>query len=199
MRDDEREMPGAGDRQDVAEGRMAAAQTLHLSLQLGDRCAGPEVWSARMVPAVDGEGLRSAALAEATLHRVHYANPRWPDQLRDARPDLAELGSAFADRELVSMIDESSLFTESLCVVSSIDVAATAVGTSVSHDLVRAVAGVFDGDTIALVISGAFVSAGGGPLADIADIGARRAHWASTGFVDIPGTNSMLLPMSVRP
>ncbi len=198
MREDGRSMSGAvAGGQDVAHERVAVAPALELSLHLGDRRTGPEVWKARMVPG--DERAASTVLAEATLHRVHYADPRWSDHLRRARTDLAEVGSAFADRELISMIDESSLFTESLCVISSIDVAPAAVGSFVSHDLVRAVAGVFDGDTIALVIPGAFVPEGGGPVESAGDIAARRAHWASIGFVDIPGTRAMLLPVRVRP
>ncbi|MFJ4037756.1 hypothetical protein ACIPVB_06690 [Microbacterium sp. NPDC090007] len=171
---------------------------LQLSLQLAGRCRGPEVWSARIVAIAPDESGAAPVLAAATLHRVHYADPRWCAQLGDAGADLAEVGSAFTDRELISMIDESSLFTESLCVISSIDVVPAAVGTLVSHELVRAVARVFDGDTLALVIPGAFAPADGGAVDD-ADIATRRAHWAATGFVDIPGTTAMLLPVGARP
>ena len=198
MREDGRSMSGAvAGGQDVAHERVAVAPALELSLHLGDRRTGPEVWKARMVPG--DERAASTVLAEATLHRVHYADPRWSDHLRRARTDLAEVGSAFADRELISMIDESSLFTDSLCVISSIEVDDAAVGSLVTHSLVRGVARVFDGDTIALVIAGAFAVSGSAPALDAPGLAARRAHWAQIGFVDIPGTASMLLPVGARP
>ncbi len=176
----------------------AATIALHLTFRVGEQRASPEVWRALIFSSTSGAGAEQV-LAEATLHRVHYSNPRWLEQLQDVVPDLSSIGSAFADRELISMIDESSLFTDSLCVISSVDVDDAAVGSLVTHSLVRAVARVFDGDTIALLIAGAFTVSDPAPALDAPGLAARRAHWAQIGFVDIPGTTSMLLPVGARP
>lgn len=176
------------------------ATALHLTVRIDARRVEPEVWHA-VIRSGDEADPGARVLTAATLHRVHYADPSWAEQLLEAVPDLSSIGSAFADRELISMIDESSLFTDSLCVISSVDVDVddAAVGSLVSHTLVRGVARVFDGDTIAILLPGAFPSPAGGPVVDPADLTARRAHWASIGFVDIPGTAAMLLPVGSRP
>ncbi len=174
------------------------AMALHLTVRIDERRTEPEVWRA-VIRSGEEADAGARVLTAATLHRVHYADPSWAEQLREAVPDLSSIGSAFADRELISMIDESSLFTDSLCVISSVDIDAAGVGSLVSHALVRGVARVFDGDTIAILLTAAFPAAMGGPVVDPADVAARRAHWASIGFVDIPGTAAMLLPVGSRP
>ncbi|MDU0344316.1 hypothetical protein RWH44_01255 [Microbacterium sp. KSW2-29] len=174
------------------------AMALRLTVRIDARRIEPEVWRA-VIHSGDEADAATRVLTAATLHRVHYADPSWAEQLLEAVPDLSSIGSAFTDRELISMIDESSLFTDSLCVISSVDVDDAAIGSLVSHTLVRGIARVFDGDTIAILLAGAFPPSAGGPVVDPADVAERRAHWASIGFVDIPGTAAMLLPVGSRP
>lgn len=159
------------------------AMALHLTVRIDERRTEPEVWRA-VIRSGEEADAGARVLTAATLHRVHYADPSWAEQLREAVPDLSSIGSAFADRELISMIDESSLFTDSLCVISSVDIDA-AVGALVSHALVRGVARVFDGDTIAILLTAAFPAVMGGPVVDPAD--AR------------PMSAAMLLPVGSRP
>ncbi len=170
----------------------AGATAFQLTLRTVDSDDEPEVWRARIhrggPDAVDD----GASLAEAVVYRVHYANPRWAEQLRDAEADLGPIGSAFVDRELISMLDESSLFTDNLCIISAVDVDDSVDGPSLSHELVRSIARVFDGDTIALL---ATHRTGTGSTSGF---WADRAHWAAIGFVDIPGTASMILPVASR-
>ena len=172
------------------------ATAFQLTLRTTGTDDEPEVWRATIQSAQEGPTVDMPRLAEAIVYRVHYANPRWIEQLGDAEDDLTSIGSAFADRELISMLDESSLFTDNLCIIASVDVDVDVDdgvnASALSHDLVRSIARVFDGDTIALLGTrrcGADEST---------DPWLGRAHWAAIGFVDIPGTTSMILPVGSR-
>jgi len=168
------------------------ATAFQLTLRTTGADDEPEVWRATIQSAHEDPTVDMPHLAEAIVYRVHYANPRWIEQLGDAEEDLTSIGSAFADRELISMLDESSLFTDNLCVIASIDVDDGVNASALSHELVRSIARVFDGDTIALLGTrrrGAD---------DSTDPWLGRAHWAAIGFVDIPGTTSMILPVGSR-
>ncbi|MDZ5143344.1 MULTISPECIES: hypothetical protein [Microbacterium] len=168
------------------------ATAFQLTLRTVDDDVEPEVWRATIhsggVTRFGGE----PGAAEATVYRVHYANPRWAEQLQDAEADLTSISSAFVDRELISLLDESSLFTDNLCVIASIHVEDARQGPSLSHELVRSIARVFDGDTIALLTARRTGNDGA------TGFWADRAHWAAIGFVDIPGTTSMILPVGAR-
>lgn len=165
------------------------ANALQLTLHIDDQNSEAEIWRAR----IPGEGPSDARVgAEARIHRVHYANPLWLTQLQTGDPELATVGSAFVDRELISLLDESSLFTECLSLISFVRFGASAQDAALAHTLVRGIARVFDGDSIALMMTGPVAADGVDAVAQ------RRAHWAEIGFVEIPGTTSMLLPMGAR-
>lgn len=165
------------------------ATAFQLTLRTTGTDDEPEVWRATIQSADEDPSVREPRRAAAIVYRVHYANPRWIEQLGDAEDDLTSIGSAFADRELISMLDESSLFTDNLCVIASVDVDGDEDAPALSHELVRSIARVFDGDTIALL--GARRSG----TDESIDPWLGRAHWAAIGFVDIPGTTSMILPV----
>ena len=169
------------------------ATAFQLTLRTTGNDVDPEIWHATTVR-TGGVALLAGepGSAEATVYRVHYANPRWVEQLRDAGADLTSISSAFVDRELISLVDESSLFTDNLCIISSVHVEDPLQGPSLSHELVRIIARVFDGDTIALLTTCRTGSDGS------TGFWADRAHWAAIGFVDIPGTTSMILPGGSR-
>ncbi|KQM40237.1 hypothetical protein [Microbacterium sp. Leaf203] len=176
----------------MSEPSESGATAFQLTLRTTDTDVEPEVWRATIHSALADASVHKPRLAEAIVYRVHYANPRWTEQLGDAEADLTSIGSAFADRELISMLDESSLFTDNLCVIASVDVHDDVNGTALSHELVRSIARVFDGDSIALLGTrrcGADEST---------DPWLGHAHWAAIGFVDIPGTTSMILPVGSR-
>ncbi|WP_144782192.1 hypothetical protein [Microbacterium sp. BH-3-3-3] len=176
----------------MSEPSESGATAFQLTLRTTDTDVEPEVWRATIHSALADPAVAKPRLAEAIVYRVHYANPRWIEQLGDAEADLTSIGSAFADRELISMLDESSLFTDNLCVIAAVDVHDDVNASALSHELVRSIARVFDGDTIALLGTrrcGADEST---------DPWLGRAHWAAIGFVDIPGTTSMILPVGSR-
>lgn len=171
----------------MAEQSDPDATAFQLTLRTTDNGVDPEIWRATI------RAGRAPGVAEATVYRVHYANPRWVEQLQDAEVDLTSISSAFVDRELISLLDESSLFTDNLCVISSVHVEDSRDGPSLSHELVRRIARVFDGDTITLLTARRTGDDGA------TGFWADRAHWAAIGFVDIPGTMSMILPVGSRP
>jgi hypothetical protein len=177
----------------MAEQSDPDATAFQLTLRTTDDGVDPEIWRATIHTGGAPVAKAVAGVAEATVYRVHYANPRWVEQLRDAEIDLTSISSAFVDRELISLLDESSLFTDNLCIISSVHVDDLRDGPSLSHELVRRIARVFDGDTITLLT--------GRRTGDDGATGfwADRAHWAAIGFVDIPGTMSMILPVGSRP
>jgi hypothetical protein len=159
-----------------------------------------ELWSATLKQVEfddDDEVRRETVLATASLARVDLYC-QWLEALDAESADLEAVGGAFIDRERLSLVDEESLFAESLVIIDYVEVPEEHRGARLSHALVRGVGRVFRSDIVAL--TPARISRGGSDdlMEDIVKFEGLCRHWARTGFVRVPDTDVMLLPMERR-
>lgn len=139
-----------------------------------------------------------ALVASASLVRVNLQRGDWFDSLDAETADLAEVGAAFIDWNLVSDVDEDSLLADSLLVVDFVSVAEEHRGSRVSHAFVRGIAHIFRSDIIALIPAGMSTDDEGKLFVDKAKRRGLRRHWKRGGFVRVPGTQVMILPLGDR-
>ncbi|MBO1739319.1 hypothetical protein [Leifsonia sp. TF02-11] len=111
-----------------------------------------ELWSATLkaLEFDEDDGARSeTVLATASLARVRL-DCAWLDALDAESAELEAVGGAFFDRERLSVVDEESLFADSLVIIDYVEVPEEHRGARASHALVRGVGRIFRSDIVAL-------------------------------------------------
>lgn len=159
---------------------------------------GPEEWQVRVVGWPEArEPDENDVLAEAIVYRAHI-DRNWFDRLDSVDQDLASVAEDLLDRDLIEQLDEESAYANAIVIVYSVEVREDARGRKLSHELVRSLSRVFGNDIIALKPSAASYAADGEIVEDQVKQRALIRHWSEMGFVSIPGSDSMLLPLSAR-
>lgn len=142
--------------------------------------------------------IEGVLLASARLVRVNLQNANWFDSLDAESGDLAEVGASLGDHALIAEADEDSLFADSLLVIDFVSVAEEHRGARVSHAFVRGIAHIFRSDIVALIPADMSTDDGGKFIVDKAKRRGLRRHWKRGGFVRVPGTQVMILPLGDR-
>lgn len=159
---------------------------------------GPEEWQVSLINWPDeSEPDETDVLASATVYRAHV-DQNWFDRLDSVDQDLASVAEDLLDRDMLEEIDEESVYANAIAIVYFVEVREDARGRKLSHELVRSFSRVFGNDIIALQPSRVSHDADGDLLEDQVKHQALIKHWRAMGFVAIPGTDSMMLPLSAR-
>lgn len=159
---------------------------------------GPEAWQVRLVSwPEESEPNDDDVLAEAIVYRA-FVDQNWFDRFDSVDQDLASVAEDLLDRDLIEQVDEESAFAQAISIVYSVTVREDARGRRLSHELVRYLTRVFGNDIIALMPSRASWDADGEIVEDQIKHRALLKHWRAMGFVSIPGTDTLLLPLSAR-
>jgi hypothetical protein len=146
----------------------------------------------------DNEVDEGSVLASAILVRVNLQHEDWFDSLDAESGDLAQVGEALSDRSLIADVDEDSLFADSLIIVDFVSVMEEHRGARLSHALVRGIAHIFRSDIVALVPASMSTDHAGKLFVDGPKRRGLRRHWKRGGFVGVPGTEVMILPLGER-
>jgi hypothetical protein len=83
-------------------------------------------------------------------------------------------------------------------IVDFIEVLEEHRGSRISHDFVRGIGRVFREDIIALTPARVSVGDADELVEDIVKFEGLRRHWESAGFVRVPDTDVMMLPLGSR-
>lgn len=159
---------------------------------------GPAEWQVRLVSwPEDSEPNEDDVLVDAIVYRA-FVDQNWFDRFDSVDQDLASVAEDLLDRDLIERLDEESAFAGAISIIYSVDVREDARGRKLSHELVRSLTRVFGNDIIALQPSRAAVTPDDELVEDQVTHRAQLKHWREMGFVTIPGTGSMLLPLSAR-
>ena len=177
---------------------IGAGRVLEWCFSSGEGQLEVELWSATLkaLEFDEDDGARSeTVLATASLARVSLD---WLDALDTESAELQAVGGAFFDRERLSVVDEESLFADSLVIIDYVEVPEEHRGARASQALVRGVGRIFRSDIVAL--TPARMTRGGSEdlMADIITFEGLLRHWARAGFVRLPETDVMLLPIERR-
>jgi hypothetical protein len=179
---------------------IGADRILELSFSSGQGQLATELWGAtlkRLEFDEDDDLAGETVLATASLARVDL-NGSWLDSLDAESRDLEAVGGAFLDRIRLSQVDEDSQFADSFVIIDFVEVPEEHRGFRASHALVRGVGAIFRSDIVAL--TPARMTWGGSDqlVEDIEKFDGLCRHWGRAGFVRVPNTDVMLLPMRVR-
>jgi hypothetical protein len=136
-------------------------------------------------------------LATASLARVNLEGA-WLDSLDAESGSLEAVGGAFLDRELIVDLDGDSIFSNSLVIVDFIEVVEEHRGSRISYDFVRGIGRVFREDIVALTPARVSVGDADELVEDIVKFEGLRRHWERAGFVRVPDTDVMMLPLGSR-
>jgi hypothetical protein len=136
-------------------------------------------------------------LATARLARVNLNRARL-DSLDAESGDLEAVGGVFIDRDRVAEVDEDSLFADSLVIIDYVEVPEEHRGFHVSLGLVWGIGHIFRSDIVAL--TPARMTRGGSDdlVEDIVKFDGLHRHWERAGFVRVPDTDAMMLPLGSR-
>ncbi|MFG6402466.1 hypothetical protein [Microbacterium sp. P04] len=180
----------------IGEGR-----ALYLSFDSSSRQLGAQSWSAELVSLTYGEDgpEEGEQLASAVLVRAHRWDSDWWDSFDAESSDLAEVGEAFRDMDLIETLDEGATFADSIVVLDFVGVPREKRGSQLSHALARGIAYIFRNDIVALIPDANGVDEAGRVVSDRMKEAGLRSHWERGGFITVPGTSVMMLPLSVRP
>lgn len=137
----------------------------------------------------DDEGTETV-LATARLARVDFSAD-WLSSLDAESGSLEAVGGAFYDLDRIVDLDENAISANSLVIVDWIEVVEEHRGSLVSHDLVRGIGRVFHEDLVALSPT---------ELAEegVVRFEALRRYWERAGFVRVPETEVLMLPLGSR-
>lgn len=146
----------------------------------------------------DEEVDEGSLLASARLVRVNLNSGQWFESLDAESGDLAEIGAAIDARSILNELDGDSLFADSLLIVESVVVVEAHRGSRLSHAFVRGIAHIFRSDIVALLPDNMSIGESGDLIVDVPKLEGLRRHWAAGGFIQVPETEVMILPLGNR-
>ena len=181
----------------IGEGR-----ALELSFDSETHELGAENWTASLYNLEDPEDENGRPtrelIASAVIVRVHRWDDDWLDSLDAASGDLATVGAAFEDMDLIESIDPEAAFVPGLVILDFVSVPEQHRGSKSSHALARGVAYIFRSDLVALIPAELSQDTTGQIIRDAPKEAALRSHWRRGGFLEIPGTSVLMLPLGGR-
>lgn len=177
-------------------------RSLRLSFESSSRELDAESWFAELRAVyrdeVTDEPREGRILASASIVRVNLRSENWFDSLDAESGDLAAVGEALRDPGVLSDVDEDSLFADSLLVLDFVGVPQDVRGSRLSHVLVHGVAHIFRSDVVALIVSSLSTGPDGELRHDKQKRDGLQGHWKRGGFVPIPDSDVMVLPLGDR-
>jgi len=159
-----------------------------------------ELWQAtfkRLDLGEDDDEDEETVLATAHLARVDL-DGNWLDSLDAESGSLEAVGGAFMDRDRLAEADEDALFADGLVIIDFVEVLEEHRGSRISHDFVRGIGRVFRRDILALTPARMSQGDSDELVEDILKLEGLRRHWARVGFVRLPDTDVMMLPLGSR-
>jgi hypothetical protein len=177
-------------------------RSLRLSFDSCWRQLDAENWYAELVEIEYDESTDEprdgGTLATARIVRVNFQREDWFDSLDAESGDLAAVGEALRDLVVLAEVDEDAVFADSLLVVDFVGVPEALRGSQLSIALVRGVAHIFRSDIVALIVASLSSGPDGELRQDLTKRDGLHRHWARGGFVPVPDTDVMVLPIDAR-
>lgn len=145
----------------------------------------------------DAEEPGRTLVASARLVRVGFDDD-WADSLDAEAGDLSAIAAALCDVDVLFDIDVNALAANSLLIIDFVGVPEEHRGRKVSHAFVRGIAHIFRGEVVALLPASLSTDEHGELRKNKEKLAALTKHWKQCGFVKVPKTKVMVLPIGER-